>query len=138
MQNTSLLRRAGAMLYDGLLIVAVLFLGTIPFVAVRAGESVDPGSLPYQLAMGTLVFVFYVGFWSRYGRTLGMQSWGLRIEDRNGNPPSLAKCSLRFVAALLSWIPFGLGFFWQLTDRDGLTWHDRLSGTRLRHYPRKP
>ena len=82
MQNTSLPRRAGAMLYDGLLIVAVLFLGTIPFVAVRAGESVDPGSLPYQLAMATLVFVFYVGFWSRYGRTLGMQSWGLRIEDQ--------------------------------------------------------
>lgn len=126
------------MLYDGLLIVAVLFLGTIPFVALRAGESVDPGSLPYQLAMGTLVFVFYVGFWSRYGRTLGMQSWGLRIEDDNGNPPGLAQCSLRFAAALLSWIPFGLGFFWQLIDRDRLTWHDRLSGTRLRHYPRNP
>ena len=138
MENTRFFRRVGAMLYDGLLTIAVLFLATIPFVALRDGESVDPGSAPYQLSMLTIVFVFYVGFWSRFGRTLGMQSWGLRIEDQHGNLPGIAPCSIRFFAALLSWLPAGLGYFWQLVDRDRLTWHDRLSGTRLRHYPRKP
>jgi uncharacterized RDD family membrane protein YckC len=65
-----------------------------------------------------------------------MQSWGLRIEAANGEPPTLAVASLRFVAALLSWLPAGLGFIWSLFDVQKLTWHDRLSGTRLRYYPR--
>jgi uncharacterized RDD family membrane protein YckC len=45
--------------------------------------------------------------------------------------------SLRFFAAILSWLPAGLGFWWQLWDKDKLAWHDRLSGTRLRHYPKQ-
>jgi hypothetical protein len=32
----------------------------------------------------------------------------------------------------------GLGFIWQLWDEDHLTWHDRLSNTRLRYYPKNP
>lgn len=136
MSNTTLMRRFGAMLYDGLLVIAVLFIGTVPFVAVSGGEFVQPQTRPYQLALVLITFVFFVGFWARYGRTLGMQSWDLRIEDASGRPPTLVQCSIRYAAALLSWLPFGLGFFWQLVDRDGLAWHDRLSGTRLRHYPK--
>ncbi|MEQ8204620.1 MAG: RDD family protein, partial [Woeseia sp.] len=80
--------------------------------------------------------LFFVVFWSRYGRTLGMQSWGLRIEDGQGQLPGIGACSVRFVVALVSWVPAGLGFIWQLIDRDGLSWHDRASGTQLRYYPR--
>ena len=40
MRNAPLLRRLGAILYDGLLVVALLFLGTLPFVAIRGGEPV--------------------------------------------------------------------------------------------------
>ena len=38
---------------------------------------------------------------------------------------------VRLGAAILSWLPLGLGFIWVLFDSDRLTWHDRLSGTRL-------
>ena len=31
----------------------------------------------------------------------------------------------------------GLGFLWQLWDAEQLTWHDRLSKTRLVYYPRE-
>ena len=31
---SSLLRRIGAMLYDGLLLTALLFLATVPFIAI--------------------------------------------------------------------------------------------------------
>ena len=31
----------------------------------------------------------------------------------------------------LAALPLGLGYLWMLFDRDGLTWHDRLSHTRL-------
>lgn len=87
--------------------------------------------------MVAIAFIFFVGFWCGYGRTLGMQSWRLRLEAPDGCKPGLAAASLRFFAATLSWLPAGLGFWWQLWDRDGLAWHDRLSGTRLVYYPRQ-
>jgi len=137
MNNSSLQRRFGAILYDALLVLALLFLTTIPFVGIRGGEPVEAeGNLIYQLCISLVIFLFFTGFWSHSGRTLGMQSWGLRVETADGEIPSFAKSSIRFAAAILSWIPLGLGFFWQLWDKDHLTWHDRMSGTRLRHYPK--
>lgn len=135
MSNASFLRRLGAMLYDGLLAFALAALGTLVFVVLR-GDAVQPGTLLHQLTLLAVFYAFFVGFWSRYGRTLGMQAWGLRLEDEQGRLPTIGRASARFAAALLSWLPAGLGFLWQLVDRDGLSWHDRLSGTRLRHYPR--
>ena len=134
---SGLLRRFGAILYDALLALALLFLATIPFIALRGGEPVEPGNnLGYQVTLVVVIYAFFVGFWARSGRTLGMQSWGLRVETPAGGVPGLGRLTIRFVVAILSWLPFGLGFFWQLWDKDRLTWHDRLSDTRLVHYPR--
>ncbi len=135
---TSLMRRIGAMLYDGLLILALLFLTTIPFIAWRGGDPVESGgNLPYQITLAVVIFAFFVGFWSRSGRTLGMQSWGLRAETETGQIPSLGQACIRFFAAIISWLPVGLGFLWQLWDKESLTWHDRISKTRLMHYPKE-
>jgi uncharacterized RDD family membrane protein YckC len=136
MRNAPLLRRLGAILYDGLLVLALLFLGTLPFVAVRGGEPVEPGAAAYQVALLIIAWLFFVGFWSRSGRTLGMQSWRLQLETIEGGKPGFKATTLRFFAAILSWLPLGLGFWWQLWDEEGITWHDRLSATRLRYYPK--
>ncbi len=137
MNNTGLLRRIGAMMYDTLLVVAVLWLATIPFIAFRGGEAVEIGeNLLYRIVLVLAIYGFFVGFWVRSGRTLGMQSWRLQLETRDGEKPGLAACSIRFFAALLSWAPAGLGFWWQLWDKERLTWHDRLSGTRIVYYPK--
>lgn len=135
-RNAPLPRRLGAILYDGLLVLALLFLGTLPFVALRGGEPVEPGEAPYQVAMITIAWLFFVGFWARSGRTLGMQSWRLQLETIDGERVGVSAATLRFFAAILSWAPLGLGFWWQLWDEEGLTWHDRLSATRLRYYPK--
>jgi uncharacterized RDD family membrane protein YckC len=135
MTHASLVHRLLAIIYDSLLVLALLFLATLPFIALRDGEPVDPGFLPYQLTMLAVVLLFFIGFWSGPGRTLGMQAWRLRIQDKNGNVPGVIASTIRFFAAILSWLPFGLGFLWQLWDKDHLTWHDRLSGTRLVRYP---
>ena len=135
-RNAPLGRRLGAILYDGLLVIALLFLGTVPFIAVRGGEPVEPGELRYQIAMLVIAWLFFVGFWTRSGRTLGMQSWRLQLESMDGSTPGLKSATVRFFAAILSWLPLGLGFWWQVWDSEGLTWHDRLSSTRVRYYPK--
>ncbi|MBT5221129.1 MAG: RDD family protein [Woeseia sp.] len=136
MHNTGLLRRLGAMIYDGLLLVALMFLATLPFIALRGGEPVEPGELLYQIVLLLVSYLFFVGFWSRSGRTLGMQAWRIQVEAMSGDSPSITALNVRFFTAIVSLLVFGMGFWWQLFDREGLTWHDRLSRTRLRYYPK--
>jgi uncharacterized RDD family membrane protein YckC len=123
-------------MYDSLLVLALMFLATLPFIAMQDGEPVDPGYLPYQLTLLGVAWLFLVGFWSYSGRTLGMQAWRLSVEDGNGKKPGIGTATVRFFVAILSWLPCGLGFLWQLWDKDSLTWHDRASGTRLVHHPK--
>jgi uncharacterized RDD family membrane protein YckC len=138
MQNTHLTRRVAAMLYDGLLILALLFLATLPFIAFRGGEPVEGSeNLLYRLVLSLVIYSFFVGFWVRSGRTLGMQSWRLQLETMNGDDVSVKTATIRFFAALVSWVPAGLGFLWSLWDKDSLTWHDRISGTRIVYYPKE-
>ena len=137
MQNTGFMRRIGAMLYDGLLLFAVLMLVGTPFVAIRGGEAVEPLTDPaFRLTLFATIYVFFVGFWVKSGRTLGMQSWRLQLEAINGGPASFGAATVRFFAAILSWLLLGLGFLWQLVDKDRLALHDRISRTRIVHYPK--
>ncbi len=126
------------MIYDALLVFALLFIATTPFIALRGGEAVEAGDPFYSITMLLVVFAFFTLFWSRPGRTLGMQSWGLQLENFDGSRPTFGQATTRFFAALLSWLPLGLGFVWQLWDIDRLTWHDRISRTRIVHYPKPP
>lgn len=138
MENASLLRRLGAMIYDALLVLALLMLATIPFVAVRGGEPVETGAnLGYRLTLFVIIYAYFVGYWTHSGRTLGMQSWGLRVETAGGGLPTVGTATLRFFTAILALLPLGLGFIWQMWDAEQLAWNDRLSGTRLRYYPKK-
>lgn len=137
MQNAGLMRRFAAITYDMLLVAALLFIATIPFIALRGGEPVEVGdNTLYRVVLIIVVYGFFIGFWTRSGRTLGMQSWGLQLETRSGEIPSFAAASLRFFVAIVSWAPAGLGFLWSLWDKDNLAWHDRISGTRLVYYPK--
>jgi len=131
-------RRLAAMLYDGLLVLALLFLATLPFIALRGGEPVEgDNNLVYQLILCLVIYGFFVGFWVRSGRTLGMQSWRLQLETMDGSKVNFKVATLRFFASLVSFIPAGLGFFWALWDKDRLTWHDRISKTRIVYYPKE-
>jgi uncharacterized RDD family membrane protein YckC len=136
MTTASLGRRFGAIIYDSLLLLALMFLGTLPFVAIRGGEPVDPGDIFYRLTLLLIAYFFFTGYWSIHGQTLGMQAWRLQLETLDGGKPGFAAVTLRFFAAIISWLPAGLGFWWQLWDKDGLAWHDRWSGTCLRHCPK--
>ncbi len=136
-QPSGLLRRFGAILYDALLVIALWFLATIPFIAIRGGEAVEPEAPAYQVMLLAVVYAFLVGFWCRRGSTLGMLAWGLRVENEDGSLPSIAQGSIRFCVAPISLLPLGLGYFWQLWDDQRQSWHDKFSKTRLMYYPKE-
>jgi uncharacterized RDD family membrane protein YckC len=135
----SLPRRLAAMLYDGLLLCAVLMLAAMPPVILAGGAVALQHSAWHALFSFYLLavfFLFFGWFWTHGGQTLGMRAWRLRLTDAAGQPVSWRGALLRFVAAWLSALPLGLGWLWMLWDHERLCWHDRLSGTRLLLLPR--
>ena len=126
-------RRLAAIFYDSWLVLALWLLGATAdfFVQGALGLGDAPVRLPLQLYLVTCPFVFFGWFWTHGGQTLGMRSWRLRLLDRDGHPVGWRQALTRVAAACLAALPLGLGYLWMLFDRDGLTWHDRLSHTRL-------
>jgi uncharacterized RDD family membrane protein YckC len=135
----SLLRRLGAMIYDGLLLAAILMIGTALFLPFTHGEAVTQPVLRFALRVFLLglIFGFFGLFWTRTGQTLGMQSWRLRVERLDGGLLGWKDVALRLGAALLSWLPLGLGYLWILFDAESRAWHDRLTGTRVVVLPKR-
>jgi uncharacterized RDD family membrane protein YckC len=136
-----LLRRLGAVLYDGMLLLAVLMIATAAFLPLTGGEALDPDAQPalefvYRAVLVMLIVGYFGIFWTRRGQTLGMASWRLRIERDDGAALGWRDTALRLAAAVLSWLPFGLGYLWIAIDPQRRAWHDRLSGTRILLVPK--
>jgi len=74
--------------------------------------------------------------WGRGGQTLGMRPWRLKVVSTDALPPSSRALWIRYAMGTLSLLLGGLGFWWAWVDRDKLTWHDRVSGTRLVRLPK--
>jgi len=131
-----LARRLAAMLYDALLLLAIFMIVTALFLPLTGGEAITPRTNPvleylYRAVLAGIVVVFYGAFWTRGGQTLGMASWRLKVEREDGARLTWVDTVKRLGAAVLSWLPLGLGYFWILVDRDRRAWHDRLSRTRV-------
>jgi uncharacterized RDD family membrane protein YckC len=124
------------MFYDGLLLVALWFVVTALLLAVSGGHMADPDRpvwLLYTLRVSLLLvtFIFFAGFWTNGGQTLGMRAWRLKLISASGDPVTWKQALGRFAAAIPSIGAFGLGLFWMLLDQERCAVHDRLSGTRL-------
>ena len=134
--RAGLLRRLGAMLYDGLLLIGVLMVATALFLPLTGGEAVVSGRNPvlewvYRAALLALVVGFFGVFWTLRGQTLGMASWRLRVEREDGSLLGWSDTVRRLGWALVALLPLGLGFLWILFDPERRAWHDRLSRTRV-------
>ena len=91
----------------------------------------------YSTVLLLVLFGFFAKFWTHGGQTLGMQVWGIRVQNANGTAISLWQALLRFMVSIASWLCIGLGFFWSLFDKQKRTWHDIYSDTRLVRIPKK-
>ena len=63
MSNVTLKRRLASIIYDSLLILSVMIIGTLPFIAIRYGDAVETSSNYYQLTLFIIIYFFLVGFW---------------------------------------------------------------------------
>jgi uncharacterized RDD family membrane protein YckC len=129
-------RRLAALVYDALLLLALLMIATAAFLPLTGGEAVTWERSPvleivYRASLAAVIVVFYGVSWTRQGRTLGMASWRLRVERLDGSRLTWRDTVVRLAAAVVSWLPAGLGWLWCLFDREHRTWHDVLSGTRV-------
>lgn len=114
--------RLAAIVYDGMLILALLFLvGTVltvigTLLTMQTGtESAQARSLPvwYQNIVMTPSFIltlvgFYGIFWRRGGQTLGMQTWRLKTVNDSGHLLTWGQSFKRIMAASLMPIVFGV------------------------------
>jgi len=132
-----LLRRLGAVTYDSLLLVAVLFLAGMPLPLIPETVRFQPWARYAIFGYMLLVsFLFFGWFWTHGGQTLGMRAWRFRVVTIDGGPLSWGLAWRRFAWALASWLTAGAGFLWTLFDPQWRAWHDRLSATRLEIVPR--
>lgn len=114
--------RLAAIVYDGMLILALLFLvGTVltvigTLLTMQTGtESAQARSLPvwYQNIVMTPSFIltlvgFYGIFWRRGGQTLGMQTWRLKTVNDSGHLLTWGQSFKRIMAASLMPLIFGI------------------------------
>jgi uncharacterized RDD family membrane protein YckC len=136
-----LFRRLMSILYDAIVIIGLLIVG-LALVIVPLGMAI--GKEEWELVRETtwmrtltqllalsIVVGFHVGFWRHGGQTIGMRAWRLQVRRADGESLSLGDALTRYAAAWLSAVALGIGFTACLWDKQHLTWHDKVSRTRL-------
>lgn len=141
-------RRLAAVLYDSFLCIALLIVVTFIYKLIQMaiyGEAQlrqwsEAGALDGDPLLSTLLlfslFGFFAKFWTHNGQTLGMQVWGIRVQNADGTAISLWQALLRFLVAIASGLTFGLGYLWILFDKRRLSWHDRYSDSLTVQLPK--
>ena len=121
-----------ALLYDLFPAAGLWFVVAGVFVALH-GDAVTGGVLGLVefAVLWSVTGAYAVASWRRGGQTLGMRPWRLHVTGVDGEPPAVRALLVRYLVGNLSLLLAGLGFWWAWVDRDGLTWHDRASGTRI-------
>ena len=149
------LRLFACMMYEGVLLFAVVFLAAYLFDTLTQSRT----GLTFRAGRQAVIFVaigiYFLACWRYGGQTLPMKTWNVRLIDRDGKTPAFTRLVLRYlllwvvplVFAGIIWLlvqlttyssiymlivfaPF-TQFAWSLFDRDKQFLHDRLLGTRL-------
>jgi uncharacterized RDD family membrane protein YckC len=138
--TAGVVRRLAAALYDILIVAGVLFFAAFPLPMIPEDLRASFGvRLLIQAYLLGIVVLYFAGLWVHGGQTVGMRAWRLRVVDRvHGRTPGWATAGRRLLLAAVSWAPAAAGVLWAWIDRDGLAWHDRLTGTRLVVVPVPP
>ncbi len=119
------------MLYDALLLVAVLFIAGFAFIYATNFPQ-HPNLLPiFRLYLLGVIAVYFCWFWCKSGQTLAMKTWRIKLQNRDGDLLSPMQALTRFILALVGICVGGITILWALVDPEKQFLHDRLTGNRL-------
>ena len=166
MNSARLPRILGAIVYDLVIVAAILFVVTLWSVLVP--DTIRENILYtafMQIYIIGVSFLYFAISWRRGGQTIGMKSWRIRLlnQDQNTAIVSWRQCLIRFLVALLPWILIGYSVVWLFNALQirpgwnlGTTWllfglmylmtayssdrgspHDRFSKTRIFSVPKE-
>jgi uncharacterized RDD family membrane protein YckC len=124
--NVSLLSRLGAITYDFFLVFSLVFcIGLFVVIVIQDGTK-NP---LFFLLMLLLTFGYFALSWVKGRQTLGMKAWKFEIMQADRKSITYKQSALRFFLASLSLV--GIGFIFQLFNKDRLPLHDYFSKTYL-------
>ena len=149
----SLVRRLACLFYDAFLAFGIALVTAFVFSIVTQMRHALSGREALAVLIALVLGAYFTWCWSK-GRTLPMQTWRIRIVDRQGRPLTLARAWLRYLLCSIwvlppiavfsqqrvaDWKPmtavlFGWVAFWavlSLLHPQRQFWHDAWAGTRL-------
>jgi uncharacterized RDD family membrane protein YckC len=149
----SLKRRLASMLYEAMLVFAVLFAAVLLFSTAMEQRHALYLRNALQSSLFVVLGLYFIWFWSHGGQTLAMKTWRIRLVDRSGKSVKIWRAVARYLLAWLWFLP-GLALAWLLGAKTSMLmliplanvvlWalaiyldpqrqflHDRLAGTRL-------
>ncbi|KIO49818.1 RDD family protein [Nitrosospira sp. NpAV] len=124
-------RRLVSMIYESLLLAAILFIAGFVFHLIFRDTSSIFFRPAFQLYLLLVAGTYFSWFWTHGGQTLPMQTWKFRVISTDGKRLSLKQAIARYLFAVIGIFFFGCGILWALFDRNRQFLHDRLAGTQL-------
>ena len=96
-------RRLLALVYDLLIVVAIMMVAVMMGLLLTHGQLVDADgrlqALWFPPFEGVLVAAYFVTSWLRGGQTIGMRPWHIRVTRAHGGTPSLQQALIRVLVA---------------------------------------
>ena len=99
----SLWRRMAAMVYDGLLMFAVLIVVGATTLPLTNGLGVSRDNIFLKLYIFGAIYLFLGWFWTHGGQTLGMRAWKIRLLQSDGSPVSWRLALFYYLVSLPMW-----------------------------------
>jgi uncharacterized RDD family membrane protein YckC len=130
-QAAGIVLRLLSMLYESLVVLVLSLFAGFVYQVVPADRVIGESRRVFQLFLFLVLGVYFIACWTRGGRTLPMQTWGIRLIGKSGHSVGIARALLRYVLAWPSFALLGGGLLWAFVDRDHQFLHDRLAGTRI-------
>jgi uncharacterized RDD family membrane protein YckC len=156
-----LVRRLACFAYEGALLFGVVMVTGLVYGGVTQQRNTMVGKTGLQLTLFIVLGAYFVGFWSRTGQTLAMQTWHLRLVTSDGRRVSPIRALCRYVLSWLWFLPALAGVYvsglkgvlatftvlatgvlgyaaltWLHPQRQ--YWHDAACGTRVIDWPPAP
>ena len=148
-------RRFACMMYEGVLLFAVVFLASYLFDTLTQSRSGLMFRHGRQAILFLAIGVYFILCWRKQGQTLPMKTWNIRLVGTDGQVPKPGRLVLRYILVwplplltallvlaasrvtgygstdmLIVFAPFTV-FLWTWIDPEQQFLHDRIAGTRL-------